>query len=318
MTGRPRFWDHDGLAARLLAPLGAIYGAATAWKVARPGWRAPVPVICVGNATAGGTGKTTVALDIGTRLAARGRAPAFLTRGHGGRGAVRRVEAGRDTAADVGDEPLLLATIAPTYAGADRAVTARMALDWGALSLVMDDGLQNPTLRKDLSLLVIDGPAGVGNGRCIPAGPLREPLAAAAARCQAAVLIGEDRHKLADRIGIPVHRARLVNPPDMEGRRVLAFAGIGRPDKFFDGLRAAGAEVAASRAFADHHRFSDREIAAVLREADRLHAEPVTTAKDAARLTPAQRARIRVVPVALAWDDPAALDARLDSLFTRR
>ena len=188
----PGFWGRDGVLPRLLSPLAAVTAAVTAWRVARPGWRAPVPVICCGNVTVGGAGKTTVALDLGARLAARGRAVHFLLRGYGG--SVRgphRVAAG-DTAARVGDEALLLAEVAPTWIGADRAASARAAVAAGAQVLVMDDGLQNPGLHKDLSLLVVDGASGFGNGRVLPAGPLREPVAAGAARCQAAVLIGPD------------------------------------------------------------------------------------------------------------------------------
>ncbi len=311
----PAFWRTDGALARLLAPLGRLYAWETARRLRRPGWRAPVPVICIGNASAGGTGKTTVVLDIAARLLARHHSPALLTRGYGGSAGQRRIDLAHDTARTAGDEPMLLAAVAPTFAGADRGLTARMAVDWGADCLVMDDGLQNPSLEKDLSLLVIDGAAGIGNGRVIPAGPLREPLAAAAARCQAAVLIGADDHGVAGMLGIPVLRAHLESPPDLAGQRVFAFAGIGRPEKFFATLRAAGAEVAGTRGFADHHGFSEREFAAVLAEAARLDAAPITTPKDAARLTPAQRAHVLVAPVLLVWDDPAALELVLDSVL---
>jgi tetraacyldisaccharide 4'-kinase len=314
----PGFWREDGVLPRLLAPLGRIYGAATAWRVARPGWHAPVPVICCGNATAGGSGKTTVALDLGARLLARGVTPAFLTRGYGGGGAVRRVDPGRDRVADVGDEALLLAACAATYAGADRAHTARMAVEWGAQVLVMDDGLQNPALAKTASLLIIDGAAGVGNGRVIPAGPLREPLAAAAARCRAAIVIGHDDHGLEGSLGIPVLRAELESPPEVAGRRLYAFAGIGRPGKFFASLAAAGAEIAGSAEFADHHRYSAGEFERVMRAAARLGADPVTTPKDAMRLTPAQRARVRVAGVRLVWQDAAAIEALLDDVMAAR
>ena len=317
----PGFWQHDGALARLLAPLGAVYAAATARRVAQPGWRAPVPVICCGNASAGGTGKTTLALDLATRLIAAGWNPAFLTRGYGGRGRGPRRIGPDDDAAQTGDEALLLAAVAPAYAGADRAATARLAVADGADVLVLDDGLQNPSLAKDLSLLVIDGEAGFGNGRAIPAGPLREPVAAAAARCQAAVLIGPDRNGALAMLppDLPVLHASLHPPPDaawLRGQRVLAFAGIGRPEKFFTTLAQTGAVIAARRSFPDHHRYTAPELAALLDTAGRLRAMPVTTPKDAARLPPLLRARIRAVGVAMRWQDASALEALLGRVLT--
>ena len=313
----PEFWQRDGVLPTLLAPLGAWYAAATARRVARPGWRAPVPVFCAGNATAGGAGKTTLALDLGARLRARGVPVAFLTRGYGGRArAVLRVDPARHDASTVGDEALLLADVAPTYVAADRAASARAAIADGAAVLVMDDGLQNPTLHKDSSFLVIDGEAGFGNGRTIPAGPLREPAAAAAARCRAAVLIGPDRTGALAALppDLPVLRARL-QPDDrilaLAETPVLAFAGIGRPEKFFSMLEAAGVSLAARRPFPDHYRFSVAEFFSLLSEATRLGAIPVTTPKDAARLDPAQRARVTVVGIRLVWDDAASIEALL-------
>jgi tetraacyldisaccharide 4'-kinase len=310
----PEFWRHDGLLPRLLAPAAAVYAAATARRLARPGWRAPVPVICCGNATAGGAGKTTLALDLGARLAAN--RVAFLTRGHGGRArGVHRVDPARDDAATVGDEALLLARCAPTWVAADRAAGARAAVADGAGVLVMDDGLQNPGLAKGLSFLVVDGGAGFGNGRVIPSGPLREPVAAAAARCSAAVLIGEDRSGALAVLppALPVLRAELEqqDTAGLAGRRVLAFAGIGIPEKFFAGLRAAGLVLAGTEAFADHHPYASAEIERLLARAEAADAVPVTTPKDAVRLPAGLRARVRVVGVRLVWQDPAALDALL-------
>lgn len=313
----PDFWRAPpGLAAALLAPLAALYAAATARRVARPGWRAPVPVVCCGNAGAGGAGKTTLALDLGARLAGMGRRVAFLTRGHGGteRGPVRVT--GRDSER-FGDEALLLAEQAPTYVGADRAATARLALADGAEVLVMDDGLQNPTLAKTLSLLVIDGVSGFGNGRVIPAGPLREPVAAAAGRCAAAVLIGADATDAIGALpaGLPVLRAALRadgRVAAITGHRAIAFAGIGRPAKFAETLRAAGVIVEALRGFPDHHRYSESELRALQREAEQVEGLLVTTPKDAARLPPGFAS---VVGVELAWEDPAAIDRLLARLF---
>jgi tetraacyldisaccharide 4'-kinase len=310
----PAFWRGDGMLPRLLSPFASITAAVTARRVARPGWRAAVPVICCGNVTIGGAGKTTLALDLGVRLAARGRTVHFLLRGYGG--AVRgphRVAPG-DTAVQVGDEALLLAAVAPTWTGADRAASARAAVAAGAQTLVLDDGLQNPGLHKDLSLLVVDGASGFGNGRVLPAGPLREPVAAGAARCQAAVLIGPDSAGVAALLPPPVLRADLRPGPEIAayvGRRVLAFAGIARPDKFFAMLAEAGVAVAGTMPFPDHHPFSEADMHRVLDAAARVGAAPVTTPKDAVRLSAAFRDRIGVIGVSLAWDDPAALDAVL-------
>jgi len=314
----PGFWTRQGsVAPLLLSPVAALYAAATARRVARPGWRAPVPVICCGNASVGGAGKTPLALDLGDRLATHGLAVAFLTRGYGGR--VRSpvlVDLARHDAATVGDEALLLAASAPTYVGPDRAEAARMAVAAGAQVLVMDDGLQHASLMKDFSFLVIDGAVGFGNGRVIPAGPLREPVAAAAGRCRAAVLIGTDaagaRAQLPNRL--PVLAASLAPGPDaasLAAQRVIAFAGIGRPEKFFAMLREAGIVVAACHGFADHHPYSERELRPLLAEADRLGALPVTTPKDAVRLPASLRAAVRVVGVRLVWRDESQIEALL-------
>jgi tetraacyldisaccharide 4'-kinase len=270
--------------------------------------------------TVGGAGKTTLALSLGKRLIADGRTVHFLLRGYGGcvRGPHRVGSA--DTVAQVGDEALLLAEVAPTWVGADRAASARAAVAAGAQLLVMDDGLQNPGLRKDLSLLVVDGAFGFGNGRVLPAGPLREPVSAAVRRCQAAILIGPDETGVAASLGIslgvplelPVLSARLIPGAEIQtwiGRRAFAFAGIARPEKFFRMLGEAGVILAGAMPLPDHHRFSRRDLDHVLAEAARLQAKPLTTPKDAVRLPAAYRDQISVVGVSLAWDNPAALDA---------
>ena len=307
----PGFWQRDGFWSRALAPVGAMVAGVTARRVRRAGWRAPVPVICCGNASVGGAGKTTLALDIGARLRARGVAVHFISRGYGGgvRG-TRLVEAGQDGSALVGDEPLLLAGVAPTWVGADRAASARAAVAAGAQALVMDDGLQNSGLVQDLGLLVIDGAAGFGNGRVMPAGPLREPVLAAAGRCRAAVLIGMDQRgaRAALPRGLPVLEAWLVPERAMPGRRVVAFAGIARPAKFHATLLQAGAEVVATVDFPDHHEFRVRELEAVMAQARALEAVAVTTPKDAVRLPPEWRERVETIGVGLAWADEAALE----------
>lgn len=309
----PDFWwrPQPSWQSWLLAPFGALYAAITARRMAQPGWRAPVPVICCGNPTVGGSGKTTLALDIGARLRARGRKPAFLLRGYGGT-QLQPVRVSGQSAADIGDEALLLAACAPTYVGADRAATAKLAIADGADVLVLDDGLQNPTLAKDFTFMVVDGAAGFGNARPIPAGPLRETLPAAIARCHAAVLIGADMTGIAGQLGrLPVLTAQLHADADLTGRKLYAFAGIGRPTKFGETLAAAGAIVGRVHAFPDHHPYSVADISQVLAAAAGLGATPVTTPKDATRLPALFRDRVEIVGVRLAWTNPDAIEAAL-------
>jgi tetraacyldisaccharide 4'-kinase len=318
MLRAPSFWSHgrnDWLGA-VLSPLAAVTAAATARRVARQGWRAPVPVICCGNVTVGGAGKTTVALDLGRRLVRAGHSVHFLLRGYGG--SLRRTHRVRpsDSVSVTGDEALLLSEVAPTWIGADRAESARAAIEAGAEVLVMDDGLQNPTLRKNLSLLVVDGAYGFGNGRVMPAGPLREPILAAAARSGAAVLIGEACSAVQSALpgNLPVLRARLV--PDAEarslaGKRVLAFAGIGLPGKFFATVAELGAISVRQHAFSDHHPYKHKDLERLLDEARRLDAIPLTTAKDIVRIPSGLRRAIRVLRIETEWQDEAALDALL-------
>lgn len=312
----PDFWGpsfRGSLLPTLLSPLGLAYALAGRWRWlrARP-LRLSIPVICVGNLVAGGAGKTPVALDLAKRLVSQGCAVHLLTRGYGGsEPGPLQVDPSQHDAAAVGDEALLLAAIAPTWIGADRAASARAAVAAGAEVLVMDDGFQNSSLAKDLSLLVVDSAYGFGNGRLIPAGPLRETPARGLARADAVVIMGSDRLDL-DTAGRPVLRARLVaSSAKLAGRRVLAFAGLGRPEKFFDSLRGLGAELVETRPFADHHAYRADEIEAILRAAEASDAIAVTTTKDAVRLPPALRDRVETLPVEVHWDRADQLDALL-------
>lgn len=316
----PGFWYRPaGPRAWLLAPIGALYGWLTRCRLAvvRP-QRAGVPVVCIGNLVAGGAGKTPVAIAVAEALAGRGRTVHFLTRGHGGtqRGPLA-VDPARHTAADVGDEALLLAERAPTWVARDRAAGARAAAAAGAQVVVMDDGFQNPHLAKDLSLVVVDGSAGFGNGFQVPAGPLREPVARGLARADAVVVVGDDRAGIAARVApLGVLHARL-QPDDtgLSGRRVLAFAGIGRPEKFFATLRDVGADPVQTVAFADHYPYTAEEVRHLLERAETAQAIAVTTTKDAVRLPPTLRDRVRTLPVRAVWTDGEALDTLLDRLF---
>ncbi len=312
MLRPPGFWSHDGLAARALSPLSFIGSAVTARRVARPGWVAPVPVICVGNVTVGGAGKTTVVLDLAHRIAG----VHILTRGFGGYPKGLRRVALTDAYAAVGDETLLHAAVAPTWKCADRAVSARAAVEAGARVLLMDDGLQNPTLAKTASILVIDGASGFGNGRVLPAGPLRESVEAAAARCHAAVVIGADATGALRRLpaGMPVMRADLVQDAsiaELAGRRIVAFAGIARPEKFFQPLRDAGAIVEEAKAFPDHYPYMPAEMDDLLHLARYLDARLVTTPKDAVRVPEAFKPHVTVIGVSLRWQDPGEIEAFL-------
>ena len=308
----PDFWRRDGAPAHLLAPLGFFYGASVAWKRRRAQpLRVAAKVICVGNLTAGGSGKTPVAIAIAELL--KGQRVFFLTRGYGGRLAgPHRVEVG-DSAADVGDEALLLARAAPTIVARDRALSAALAVRLGAEVIVMDDGHQNFSLHKDLSLLVVDGESGFGNGRVIPAGPLREPVAQGLARADAVIVMGAG-DPLPHGFDGPLLRARLVaGQHDLAGRRVYAFAGIGRPGKFLATLREEGAGITGSRFFPDHHVFNVMELVAIRTQALAANALPVTTEKDLARLPPEQRTGIGVLPVRAVFEQPDALARLLDS-----
>ena len=317
----PDFWSRDGLLPTLLGPAASLYGLCAQIRAAKAApQRVPVPVICAGNLVAGGAGKTPLVLALLDALAARGLEAQVLSRGYGGleRGPLR-VDPARHSATEVGDEPLLLARKAVTWVARDRLAGAKAAVEGGAKMLVLDDGFQNRSLAKDLSLLAVDGAYGFGNGRLHPAGPLREPVAEGIARAQAIVLIGEDHHGLAEDLAatLPVLRARLTPGPEaagLRGRRVLAFAGIGRPQKFFDSLSAIGAKIAGRRAFPDHHPYRPDEIAALKAEAARLKAALVTTEKDRVRLDNDLAAGIEVLSISLTWQEPEALDALLRNL----
>lgn len=307
----PDFWRRRGWQALALEPAAQAYAAAGALRhaFARPA-KAAVPVICVGNLVAGGAGKTPVTLELARMLGADGQRPHILTRGYGGAlaGPVRVDPAIHDFHA-VGDEALLLAEAAPTWVAHDRPAGARAAAASGAGLILMDDGLQNPSLAKDLALMVVDAGYGFGNGRVMPAGPLREPRVRGLARAQAAVLIGADTgHIRADLAPfLPVARARLVPSVDIDawrGRRVVAFAGIGRPQKFFDSLTQLGVELIAGIGFPDHHPYRPQEMADLVAQAEQADAVPVTTTKDWVRLPADLRARVETLPVRLAWDRP--------------
>ena len=316
MMKAPAFWwKEPGVFAHLLSPLASLYGAVAASRMARKGVKAPCPLICVGNFVAGGAGKTPVALALAALLKSQGEKPVFLSRGHGGAlsGPVL-VDGVKHGPHDVGDEPLLLAAVAPTIVAHDRVAGAIMAAQQGSV-IIMDDGMQNPSLQKDLTIAVIDAGQGIGNGLCLPAGPLRAPLKSQIPVVDLCVSVGgqapkEIVHAFNDRLMF----AQLV--PDKEradalkGRTVYAFCGIGRPEKFERTLNGCGVNVTKMESFPDHHPFSRVEIERLLAEARRLHALPVTTAKDHVRIVaaaPDLADNIAVLPVTLVFDHEEAL-----------
>jgi tetraacyldisaccharide 4'-kinase len=283
------WWDKPGIASALLSPIASIYGAIAERRMAQDGARAGIPVICVGNPTVGGAGKTPTAIAVARLLIAAGEKPVFLTRGYGGRLAGPVMVEAAHTAVQVGDEPLLLARVAPTIKAEDRAAGARFAKEHGASVIVMDDGFQNPSLAKDLSLLVVDA-RGIGNGMVLPAGPLRAPLAPQLEKASALLVAGDAPHveQVARTRGLPVFHARLEPDSDavavLAGQTFLAFAGIGSPEKFFATLAAAGIDAPVRRAFGDHHRYTVAEARALVREAETGKLGLLTTEKDLARL----------------------------------
>ena len=294
LTAPDFWWRPKRPASWLLSPAALAYGAVARARLESSGERASLPVICIGNFVVGGAGKTPVAMAVANLMKAQNMQPAFLTRGYGGqlRGPVL-VEPKTHTAADVGDEPLLLAGVAPTMVSANRphGATALASAGVEADLIIMDDGFQNPSLHKDVSLVVVDAGRGVGNGWVLPAGPLRAPLASQLRKADAIVLVGEGEGgvalvRIAARAGVPVIRAdyQPVRKRGFKNKPYLAFAGIAAPQKFYDTLERAGANVELTMEFPDHHPFTDDDCEALNRLADDKGLTPIATVKDQVRL----------------------------------
>ncbi len=328
----PAFWWQPGQGG-LLSPLGGIYGAVAALRMRSKGRSVGVPVICIGNPTVGGAGKTPTALAVGHILLAAHERLFFLSRGYGGRqsGPVR-VDPATHTAAAIGDEPLLLARLAPTIVARDRVAGAETAKRGGASIIVMDDGFQNPSLTKDLTILVVDGRRGIGNGRTIPAGPLRAPLETQISEADALIVVGrtdslEAVIERARRYNVAIFHARLE--PDkatvaaLSGRGVFAFAGIGDPEKFYATLTEAGVRIGDRASFPDHHRYTASEAKDLVARADAANLVLLTTEKDLARLAGERRlaalaAHANALPVRLAIDEAEKFRDLVLGVLSRR
>ncbi|MEJ6391104.1 tetraacyldisaccharide 4'-kinase [Gymnodinialimonas ulvae] len=324
----PGFWHRPpGLAATLLSPLGTLYATGTARRLAGgPREKVGVPIICVGNINAGGTGKTPTVIALAEIFRNRGITAHVVSRGYGGRiTEPTRVDEQGHSAADVGDEPLLLAAFLPTWVAEDRAEGARAAVGAGAEAIILDDGFQNPALHHDLSIVVVDAWRGFGNGKVIPAGPLREPVSVGMGRADLLLSIGNAAaqsrfdSRWSTQVNAPRLRGELTPLPTglpLAGMPVLAFAGIGHPEKFFATLRDLGADLLATHALADHQPLSGALMTRLIRDADMRGAQVVTTEKDAVRLKPEHRARVMTVPVRLQLNEKGPLDAALDRVFS--
>ena len=305
----PDFWHSNSPLSKILTPLGWLYGELTQLRLRfKHAPHIAIPVICIGNITAGGTGKTPVSLSIAKMLETEMFHPFFVTRGYGGKLQNVIVNNRKHTAQEVGDEPLLLSKQAPVVVNANRYEGAKTAMAEGADIIVMDDGFQNPSLHKDLSFLVFDGNYGIGNGKIIPAGPLRETLDNGTKRADALIILGKDKHNLSAKTKLPVFFGHTeVMQTATTKRDVLAFAGIGHPQKFYHSLQSQGFNVVAKIDFPDHHFYKKNELEQIVKKAENLSADIYTTGKDFVKIPASMQKYFNVLEIAVVWDKPEAL-----------
>ena len=324
MIKSPKHWQRMGIVSLLLYPFSLVYSVASlASRMTRPPWKSDIPVICVGNIVAGGAGKTPMAIDIAARLKNIGKNPHIITRGYGGdaRGPLM-VEAGSNWH-DTGDEAILLSSAAPTWVAKDRKAGVIAATNNGADVAILDDGFQNPSVEKDLSIVVVDGGFGFGNKMLLPAGPLRESINSGISRAGAMVIVGEDKYNSKDTVkqanpAIEILQARLQpissdELDELKNRDVIAFAGIGRPEKFFETLLELGCNIKSTHSFPDHHEYSLGDISPILEMAEKINAVVVTTEKDAVKIPANMLEKITVIKVGIKWSEQDA--AKLEKLL---
>lgn len=325
MMREPWFWRSDTIAAKVisavLSPAGYVYdlGQHIRWRITRPA-RADIPVICIGNATLGGVGKTPFAIMLCDLLSEEGLNCAFLTRGYGGgEPGPLRVDVDKHSHEQVGDEALLLARHGATWVSRDRVAGAKAAAKDGTDVIIMDDGFQNPTIEKTFSVLLLDAEEPSGNGHVFPAGPLREPVMRAQQRADVTVVIGPDEASAQEAASrhSAAFAAWLAPTETLPPQKVIAFSGIGRPEKFFTLLRREGLDVANAISFPDHHPFTPANLSALLKPAESANAALITTEKDHVRLPADMRERVLSYPVRMMLNQPAAFKALLRSAIDR-
>ncbi len=305
----PKYWQSNSFVSKILIPFGWVYGWITQLRLKlKKSPKAEIPVICIGNITAGGTGKTPVSISVAKLLTTDMYHPFFISRGYGGKLQNVMVNNKKHSAKDVGDEPLLLSQQAPVVVNANRHEGAKLAYQEGADVVIMDDGFQNPSLHKDLSFLVFDGHYGIGNGKIIPAGPLRETFENGTKRADALIILGKDKHNLSARTKLPVFFGHTeATQTAVSDKNVLAFAGIGHPQKFYHTLSQQGFNVVETVDFPDHHFYTKSEVENILQKAEKLNADIYTTSKDFVKIPASLQKYINVLEIAVVWENPEEL-----------
>ena len=306
----PNHWQDKNFLANLLYLPSCLYAFATWCRISfnKP-QKVCAPVICVGNLTAGGSGKTPVAVSLAKLLKQKGKNPFFISRGYGGKLKDVIVDVKHHSSTEVGDEPLLLAREAPVVINPKRFEAAKKAVENGADIIIMDDGFQNPQLYKNKSLLVIDGAFGLGNTYPIPAGPMREFLSEGIKRADAIIMLGDDKTNILSKLkDLPVFYGTVtpVRPQTKRGKSV-AFAGIGRPQKFYQSLEDCGVNVVKTFDFPDHHFYSEDELSNIINCAKSLDADIFTTSKDMVKIPVSLQSNFKVLEIEIKWQDEKAI-----------